>query len=95
MIIWGARFAIVQFFRMIVMRIFRVHVRSNDDELELADRGKYESRKKKKSRSETRSSERGDESEDDSLIIDMFGRANSGDSISWSMIESSTVSSSR
>lgn len=80
---------------MVVMRIFRVHVRSNDDELELADRGKYESRKKKKPRSETRSSERGDESEDDSLIIDMFGRANSGDSISWSMIESSTVSSSR
>lgn len=80
---------------MIAMQIFRVHVRSNDDELELADREKYESRKKKKPRSETRSSERGNESEDDSLIINMFNRANSDDSISWSMIESSTVSSSQ
>ncbi len=80
---------------MIAMQIFRVHVRSNDDELKLADREEYESRKKGKSRSETRSSERDDKSEDDSLIIDMFDRVNSDDSISWSMIESSTVLSSQ
>jgi len=67
---------------MIAMQIFRVHVRSNDDELKLADREEYESRKKGKSRSETRSSERDDKSEDDSLIIDMFDRVNSDDSIS-------------
>lgn len=79
---------------MIAMQIFRVHVRLNDDELKLADQEKYESWKKKKSRSETHLSEQDNESEDDSLIIDMFNRVNSDNSISWSMIKSSTVSSS-